>query len=120
MQLYENENDSNIKMVKIGDFQLTLQSFIVLVFGLVYVALVVAITFNVLPPVMLVMFAIILTLSFSISAYNVHCVQVGKCYTWSWILTFGMGIIIALFIVNVFTMKNGGPIKGLGKRKLTK
>lgn len=87
----KKRNNSSTYIISFGDTSISLNSFIVIICGILSSI----ITFYLYPSRYDIVFVpIIITLLIS---YNIHCVEVGNCGMWSMILT-------CVYILNVFGM----------------
>ena len=106
MQVYPEEKDKNIKMVHLNDkMQVTLQSFLIIIFGIVFCIAIFIASYKVMPLGVVLLNIAIIIIAFGLQAYNVHCVQTGQCYVWAWILTVLICSVIVLFIVSMILSK---------------
>ena len=111
------EKDNNIHMIHItDDIEITMLSFLILVFGVIYGVAFVFVTYKILPPGDLILIVAIVLAAFCIASYNVHCTQVGQCYTWAWIYTIFVCIFVVMFIIRMIIFKGvGKPLKNIYK-----
>lgn len=90
------------KMIKVGKIEMTRASFIVLLVGICtsVACLIIA------PNLVGVIMAIYFLLSVILVAYNINCTQLGKCYTWAWILTVVYILGAVLSVIKIVKMKS--------------
>jgi hypothetical protein len=106
IQVYAEDKEKYLYMVEITDnFKLTIQSFVTLLCGIVISVIMFIVSYKAFDIGTVLFNVAIILLSFIILAYNVNCVQLGHCYTWSWILTIFYCIIVVLFIITIISSK---------------
>jgi hypothetical protein len=99
------------KMFKFGKVTLTLQSLIVLIFGMVLAL----ITFAIFPNVYGLAGAIGILVLFGVYAYVTNCLIVGKCTVLSWIIVAIYALLVLSMIGNLTMLKS--RLKQLKKSK---
>ena len=81
-------DDTFIYVIKFGNVNISLNAFIIIICGFI-LCIIMTYLNKIRYDITIVPFFISL-----IVAYNINCVEVGKCGTWSWILT-------CLYLINV-------------------
>jgi len=98
LSIFQNENST--RMIKIGNYSISLTAFITLISGLILAIFVVSYIPN---SYNMAMFIII---GFIIAAYEINCVEVGKCDIWAWFLTFVYFMNSAILVYFIYKNKN--------------
>ena len=80
LSIFKNENST--RMIKIGNITVSLAAFIALLSGLILAISIVSYIPN---SYNMAMFVVI---GFIILAYEINCIEVGKCEIWAWFVTF--------------------------------
>ncbi len=106
----EPDSKHGIKFVTVGKITMTQKALIVSIVGFAVFAFLVSVGFG---PKGLVSATLLLTLFLS-SAYSVHCIEVGQCRVWSWVMValiaFQAASIVGLHLAVVVDKKS--PISG--------
>jgi hypothetical protein len=78
----DTHDQQGIKFVKVGKIRMTQKALIVSILGFLVFAFMVSMTFG---PKGFMTATLFLTLALS-NAYSVHCMEVGHCRIWSWVV----------------------------------